>query len=220
MVTEYEVEMARSFGAEERERLHARLLEEGRRLFTRYGIKRSSVDEITDAVGIAKGTFYHFFSSKLELCIALMEEEERAKWKLMEEPPAGEGERGDEVTTSEEPHEAVRRFFRRARNLIAGSELVHAIYRRGEFEYLLRGMTSDYAERNRRGDDAFSEALIERWRGAGVPVSVEPRVLTALFRALFFAALHRDEIGDGAEEAEALLFDAAADAVVSPGAEE
>ncbi len=113
----------------------------------------------------------------------------------------------------------MRGFFRRARRLIAGSELIHSIYRRGELEYLLRGMTPDYMEKNRRGDDAFSKALIEKWETADIPVSVGPRVLTALFRSLFFVALHKDEVGEGAEEAEALLFDAAADAIAA-GAEQ
>jgi AcrR family transcriptional regulator len=42
-------------------------------LFYRKGYDQTSVQEIITAVGVAKGTFYHYFSSKAELLNALVE---------------------------------------------------------------------------------------------------------------------------------------------------
>lgn len=44
-----------------------RLYEKGRELLFSYGIKKTSVEDITKASGMAKGSFYHYFQSKEEL---------------------------------------------------------------------------------------------------------------------------------------------------------
>jgi TetR/AcrR family transcriptional regulator, cholesterol catabolism regulator len=43
------------------------LLDTALRLFLTHGYERVAVQDLTDAVGVAKGTFYHYFDSKAEL---------------------------------------------------------------------------------------------------------------------------------------------------------
>ncbi len=43
------------------------LLDTALSLFEREGYERTSIDRITEEVGIAKGTFYHYFASKQDL---------------------------------------------------------------------------------------------------------------------------------------------------------
>jgi AcrR family transcriptional regulator len=43
------------------------LLDTALSLFERDGFERTSIDQITAEVGVAKGTFYHYFSSKQDL---------------------------------------------------------------------------------------------------------------------------------------------------------
>ncbi|MCX7710881.1 MAG: TetR/AcrR family transcriptional regulator [Clostridia bacterium] len=47
------------------------------RLFKEKGYENVTIDEITKSVGIAKGTFYNFFSSKLDILMAWAEQEFR-----------------------------------------------------------------------------------------------------------------------------------------------
>ncbi len=49
------------------------ILDAAERLFGEKGYDETSIQAIIDHVGIAKGTFYHYFSSKSELLDALME---------------------------------------------------------------------------------------------------------------------------------------------------
>lgn len=42
------------------------------RLFHQKGFEQTSVQEIIDEIGIAKGTFYHYFGSKIELLDAII----------------------------------------------------------------------------------------------------------------------------------------------------
>ena len=49
------------------------ILDVAQRLFYLKGYEQTSVQDIIDAIAIAKGTFYHYFSSKLDLLDALVE---------------------------------------------------------------------------------------------------------------------------------------------------
>ncbi len=52
----------------------ARILQAAAEHFTRFGFEASSVDEICAAAGVSKGAFYHHFSSKQALFLALLED--------------------------------------------------------------------------------------------------------------------------------------------------
>ncbi len=56
--------MSPVFSLEQREEIQKRLFKTGVCLIRQKGIKHMTVDDVTDQVGIAKGTFYHFFPSK------------------------------------------------------------------------------------------------------------------------------------------------------------
>ncbi len=49
------------------------ILDAAQKLFYSKGFKQTSIRDIIDSVGIAKGTFYHYFSSKTELLDELIE---------------------------------------------------------------------------------------------------------------------------------------------------
>lgn len=49
------------------------ILDKAQELFYSKGYEQASIQEIIDGVGIAKGTFYHYFSSKSELLDELIE---------------------------------------------------------------------------------------------------------------------------------------------------
>ena len=57
----------------ETEQLHKALLKETRRCAVTLGMKKTSVDQLTKAVGIAKGSFYKFYESKEMLFFAVLE---------------------------------------------------------------------------------------------------------------------------------------------------
>ena len=49
------------------------LLDTALALFLEHGYERTSVEQITNAVGVAKGTFYHYFATKQDLLEQLVE---------------------------------------------------------------------------------------------------------------------------------------------------
>ena len=58
--------MPQIFDEAGRERLRIQMLENGFELIKRFGLKKTSISDITKASGIATGTFYNFFKTKEE----------------------------------------------------------------------------------------------------------------------------------------------------------
>lgn len=57
----------------QREEIRARLVERGMALFDVQGFNATTVEQITAAAGVAKGTFYNYFPSKEDLALAAFE---------------------------------------------------------------------------------------------------------------------------------------------------
>ena len=66
--------MPKPFSEQEKDVIRAQLLDKGKRLIEKHGIRKTSIDDIVDAVGISKGAFYFFFESKEELLLAILEQ--------------------------------------------------------------------------------------------------------------------------------------------------
>ncbi len=56
----------RVFTSEQRNELRTVMLEAGFPLIKEFGVTHTSISKLTDAAGIAKGTFYHFWKNKEE----------------------------------------------------------------------------------------------------------------------------------------------------------
>jgi len=63
--------MPRAFKEEEKEKIRVKLLEGGRACFLRYGLKKTTIEDVVGPAGIAKSSFYLFFESKEALYVEL-----------------------------------------------------------------------------------------------------------------------------------------------------
>ena len=64
--------MPRAFKEEEKEKIRAKLLEAGRSCFLRYGLKKTTIEDVVQPAGIAKSSFYLFFESKEALFVEVL----------------------------------------------------------------------------------------------------------------------------------------------------
>lgn len=86
------------FGEQEKIRIKQRLLEEGERLFTTYGLKKVTIDDIVKAVNIAKASFYKFYDGKEYLFLDIAQKAQKEifealKGVLVESKAQPDGER-------------------------------------------------------------------------------------------------------------------------------
>jgi len=63
--------MPRAFTAVEKQTIRDKLMEAGRACFLRYGLKKTTIEDLTGPAGIAKASFYLFFRSKEDLYVEL-----------------------------------------------------------------------------------------------------------------------------------------------------
>ena len=64
------------FVKQEREYIRKRLKEEAAECLARYGVRRTTVDELVKRVNIPKGTFYLFYKSKELLLFEVIQEQQ------------------------------------------------------------------------------------------------------------------------------------------------
>ena len=67
--------MPRAFTEVEKETIREKLMEAGRACFLRYGLKKTTIEDLTGPAGIAKASFYLFFQSKEQLFVEVFLEE-------------------------------------------------------------------------------------------------------------------------------------------------
>jgi len=75
--------MPRAFKEEEKEKIRAKLLEAGRACFLRYGLKKTTIEDVVQPAGIAKSSFYLFFDSKEALFVEVIMAEMPAMLKRL-----------------------------------------------------------------------------------------------------------------------------------------
>ncbi|TCL54000.1 TetR family transcriptional regulator [Kineothrix alysoides] len=61
------------FSEKEKERIKQKLLTEGEHLFTAYGLKKVTIDDLVAAANIAKASFYKFYDGKEYLYLDIVE---------------------------------------------------------------------------------------------------------------------------------------------------
>lgn len=76
--------MPRALTEQEKCRQCKRLLEKGKDVVLSHGIKKVSIDEITRAAGMAKGSFYQHFESKEQYMLELIVQVHRQIFSLAE----------------------------------------------------------------------------------------------------------------------------------------
>ncbi|GKU76366.1 TetR/AcrR family transcriptional regulator [Paenibacillus sp. L3-i20] len=203
--------MAKKFSEEERSWVGQKLLTEGRRLFESYGLKKTSVEELTQAVGIAQGSFYLFYSSKEELFYALMQEDEKRIRAEMQNSFA----KGEMITK-----EGIKRFLIKSFQMLEQSPLLQGMIVKRELEQLMRKLPKELLARNFSEDQDAMMPIISLWQSAGIMKGVAPELLVSLFRSLILLRLHKEEIGEGQFDATMeLLIDVIATGLVTWSAE-
>ncbi len=185
------------FSDQEREEIYQQLLETGRQLFSQYGVKKTTVSELTDAVGIAEGTFYRFFDSKDELYWAVLETERDRV----------EAEYAAAVANADGPRNEMIALLESICDEIETNPLVKPSLEGTEFERMIRNMSEDeLAEANQQAVGFFHQ-YIESWQAAEAIPDADPDLIGGMFRAITFIALHKETMGPAYPEIRSFLIE-------------
>lgn len=177
--------MPKSYSEQEREYIRRRLKEEAAACMGQYGIRRTTVDEIVKRVNIPKGTFYLFYSSKeLLLFDVIQEQHERINQKLYQaiSDVAGSSCSVENVT------DVIFEFYKMTEEMP-----IFKLIGSAEIELLVRKLPREVVEAHLRDDTDTIEKMFSLF-----PVKKEGdiKVMSAAFHAIYYATLHKAEIGE------------------------
>ena len=182
--------MPEAFSEYEKEIIRRQLIDKGRALFERHGLRKTTVEEITKAAGISKGAFYKFFVSKEELYMQILEDLEDTFHTNILEAASNPGE---------DAHEHIAQLLREVL-LSMDSFPILKNFDREEYDYLVRKISAERVQQHLQSDDAFMAEFIQRIERDGTTVSASPVMISNLTKGLFFLNLHRDDLEDIAYE--------------------
>jgi AcrR family transcriptional regulator len=197
--------MPRGFSDREKERIRGGLIEQGEAFLKTYGIRKTSVEDLTRVVGISKGAFYLFYGSKEELFFEVL-----GRW----EDEYHADLLGSALRPGVAPRRQVKDFLKRAFSVWRTHPLF-THFDQQEYEHLVRKLPEEKVEANLRKDEVFVGELLGRWRQNGVTVDCGPDVFLGLMRALFFIGLHEQDLGrDAYPEVTELFIDSLVQRIV------
>lgn len=175
----------RGFSDEEHDRIREQLIETTRELLLTYRPEKVTLTDITEPVGIGKGSFYRFFDSKAELYLVVLQREieefvEHARSELSE---------------VNEPREGLERLFWSYAEFAEGNPLVQQMVIQNEYQKLVRNVPQETIERIQQEEIAGLLPAIEPLRAEshGPLEDIDTRTLLGLMGgSIGLLALHRD----------------------------
>ncbi|EIJ80228.1 regulatory protein TetR [Bacillus methanolicus PB1] len=171
----------RGFTEQERDYIRQQLLEKGKELFSVHGLKKTSIKDLTESVGIAQGSFYLFFQSKEELYFRILEkEEEQMKESLLHH-----------LSKPETPEDFAS-FLLKGIDLIQGNSFIQRLYFEGDMELLVRKLPAETIASHIQKDNNLLMPLLYSWGFSGF----DEQTISGAIRAFFLMTLHRKEIGE------------------------
>lgn len=177
--------MPKSYSEAERDYIKRRLKEEAAQCLAQYGVRRTTVDEIVKRVNIPKGTFYLFYKSKeLLLFEAIQEQHElvsRALYQAISDLAAQE-------LSAEKLTDAIFSFYKMTEQMPILKRLDL-----GEVELLARKLPPEIVAQHLQDDTDTIETMLSL---LPIKKEVDIKVLSAAFHAVYYATLHKPEIGE------------------------
>jgi len=177
--------LPKSYSEQEKEYIKERLKEEAAKCLAQYGVRRTTVDEIVKRVHIPKGTFYLFYKSKELLLFEVMQEQQENINRELYQTISGIA---DTELSAEKLTDMVFEFYKITEN-IPILKLIDV----DEVELLVRKLPREVVEDHFQDDTDTIEKMLALFP---VKKEVNIKVISAAFHAIYFATLHKAEIGE------------------------
>lgn len=172
--------MPKGFTQEESGFYKNRLLETGEKLFSTYGLKRVTIDQIVKEVGIAKGSFYKFYRNKEDLCYdCIMEIERKVRLDIIKDLSELEPNTGVLIAY----------ILRSIPKVISENPLLTMLQDKGQLETLMLRVDPQKHNDNYDGDLDFFNSI---FKGSGVEDEDELHGLLALVWSMVFLSSNSD----------------------------
>ena len=175
--------MATAFTSEEKEVIRKKLHKVAKECLQRYGVKKTTVDQMAAMVDISKGSFYNFYSSKEMLFFKVLEEYQIDVMNCLTE------QLGMEVKIdTNRLVQLLYDFYQDFRY-----SFMYTIFKNHEMELLIRKLPKEAITNHHLIDDRMVKKIVSR---INIKENVSVEIVSALFRTIAMTILHIEEIGE------------------------
>ena len=175
--------MATAFTTEEKEAIRKKLHEVAKECLQRYGVKKTTVDQMAAMVDISKGSFYNFYSSKEMLFFTVLEEYQIDVMNRLTE------QLGMEVKIdTNRLVQLLYDFYQDFRY-----SFMYTIFKNHEMELLIRKLPKEVITNHHLIDDRMVKKIVSR---INIRENISVEIVSALFRTIAMTILHIEEIGE------------------------
>ena len=174
----------RGFDDDEREDIREALVDAGEEYFLRMGPRKTTVEDLTQEVGIAKGSFYTFFDSKSELFLEVFIQVGKNSVEAVLET----------VEEVEDGQEGIRLLFRTYADWLEDHPIIQKFAADVDRPRFRRSLPADqFAAAEQKRDERLAEP-VERWQANGtLRDDVPPVVVVELLQLVLLLAVTNDE---------------------------
>jgi len=178
--------MPKSFTSRESQIIQDALIMKGKDLFVNQGLKKTTVDDLAAAAGIAKGSFYKFFPSKEELYMSILEKEEKELRMNLKE---------DLIQGNSLKAEGIKIFFMNFILFMNTSPLILKMFQEQALDYLVRKLEPSRIQKHMESDEVWARDIFADWQSSGYLKSMEPEVFASVLRSVFLLFTQKEAIG-------------------------
>ena len=175
--------MATAFTTEEKEIIRKKLHKVAKECLQRYGVKKTTVDQMAAMVDISKGSFYNFYSSKEMLFFAVLEEYQIDVMDRLTEQLDMEAK----IDTNRLV-QLLYDFYQDFRY-----SFMYTIFKNHEMELLVRKLPKEAITNHHLIDDRMVKKIVSR---INIRENISVEIVSALFRTIAMTILHIEEIGE------------------------
>ena len=175
--------MATAFTTEEKEVIRKKLHKVAKECLQRYGVKKTTVDQMAAMVDISKGSFYNFYSSKEMLFFTVLEEYQIDVMNRLTEQLGME--------TKIDTNRLVQLLYDFYQDF--RYSFMYTIFKNHEMELLIRKLPKEAITNHHLIDDRMVKKIVSR---INIRENVSVEIVSALFRTIAMTILHIEEIGE------------------------
>lgn len=175
--------MATAFTTEEKEVIRKKLHKVAKECLQRYGVKKTTVDQMAAMVDISKGSFYNFYSSKEMLFFKVLEEYQIDVMNRLTEQLGME--------TKIDTNRLVQLLYDFYQDF--RYSFMYTIFKNHEMELLVRKLPKEAITNHHLIDDRMVKKIVSR---INIRENVSVEIVSALFRTIAMTILHIEEIGE------------------------
>ena len=175
--------MATAFTSEEKEVIRKKLHKVAKECLQRYGVKKTTVDQMAAMTDISKGSFYNFYSSKEMLFFTVLEEYQIDVMNRLTEQLGME--------TKIDTNRLVQLLYVFYQDF--RYSFMYTIFKNHEMELLIRKLPKEVITNHHLIDDRMVKKIVSR---IDIRENVSVEIVSALFRTIAMTILHIEEIGE------------------------